>query len=328
MTTALIGSVALAGAAQSEVKIGGSQEVTYGASSTESATSSLNGGASGRGIGTETNLNFSASKDLDNGLKVGSKFNFEFDNTVAREYQVTIGSGDAYLAIGNDITQGLNSISAPRVGDHPSTVAGVGIATAYTDGYIENNNDDHLAIGINNVAGGSLVAIYAPNAQTGEGDSKVMTGKETGSGWEVTYKGSPVEGLSVGLGMAEKQGQDTDRTKDKEAAKAMVAYTMGAVTAGVEYADKDTNNTTGNKKTMSYGLTYSAADNLSVGLGYAKTEDDDAGSVKPDEKITLLTIGYNLGGLGLELSYADLENAANTAGDDAQVFQARTVIAF
>jgi hypothetical protein len=27
-------------------------------------------------------------------------------------------------------------------------------------------------------------------------------------------------------------------------------------------------------------------------------------------------------------TYADLENAANTAGDDAQVFQARTVVAF
>jgi len=42
----------------------------------------------------------------------------------------------------------------------------------------------------------------------------------------------------------------------------------------------------------------------------------------------LLTLGYNLGGLGVELSYADIENAANASGEDAQVIQVRSVIAF
>jgi len=108
----------------------------------------------------------------------------------------------------------------------------------------------------------------------------------------------------------------------------MVAYTMGAITAGVEYAEYDTNTTSGNQNTYSYGLTYNAADNLSIGLGYAKTEDDDAGNTNPDEKIKLLTLGYNLGGLGIELSYADTSDSANSSGNDTQAFQARTVLAF
>jgi len=103
---------------------------------------------------------------------------------------------------------------------------------------------------------------------------------------------------------------------------------MGAVTAGVEYSDLDTNTTSGNLKSMSYGVTFNAADNLSIGLGYAVTEDDDAGNTNPDEKISLITLGYNLGGLGIELSYADTSDAANTSGNDTQVFQARTVVAF
>jgi len=329
MTTALIGSVALAGAAQSEIKIGGSQEVTYAASSTESNTAASNGGASGRGIGNETNLNISGGKELDNGISIVSKFNIEFDSTNAakKEASVQFNMGDAFFVIANDMTQGMNSISAPRVGDHPNTVARRGVETSYTDGYIENNFQDHVALGFK-VAGGNVVALYAPNAQLNGNDDGAVSGLETGSGYTISYVGSPVEGLKIGLATAERQSANTSVTKDIEADKAMISYTMGAVTAGVEYSDKDTNTTTGNLKSMSYGVTFNAADNLSIGLGYAVTEADNPGNTNPDEKISLITLGYNLGGLGIELSYADTSDSGNSSGNDTQVFQARTVVAF
>lgn len=327
LTTALIGSVALAGAAQSEIKIGGSQEITFGASSVDSSTAANNGKASARGLGNETNLNISGSKDLDNGISIVSKYNLEFDTAAKKEVSVQFNMGDAFFVIANDMTQGLNSISAPRVGDHPSTIAGRGASTSYTDGYFENNADDHVALGFK-VAGGNVVAIYAPNAQLNGNDDGAVSGLETGSGYTISYKGSPVEGLTIGLATAEKQSANTNVTKDKDADKAMISYTMGAVTAGVEYSNLDTNTTSGNLKSMSYGVTFNAADNLSIGLGYVVTEDDDAGNTNPDEKISLITLGYNLGGLGLELSYADTSDSANSSGNDTQVFQARTVVAF
>ena len=329
LTTALIGSVALAGAAQSEIKIGGSQEITFGASTVDSSTAANNGKASARGLGNETNLNISGGKDLDNGINIVSKFNIEFDSTNAakKEVSVQFNMGDAFFVIANDMTQGLNSISAPRVGDHPNTVAIRASSVSYTDGYIENNFDDHIALGFK-VAGGNVVALYAPNAQNSGNDDATLSALETGSGYTISYKGSPVEGLTIGLATAEKQAINTNVTKDLEADKAMISYTMGAVTAGVEYSDLDTNTTSGNLKSMSYGVTFNAADNLSIGLGYAVTEDDDAANTNPDEKISLITLGYNLGGLGIELSYADTSDAGNTAGADTQVFQARTVVAF
>jgi hypothetical protein len=327
LTTALIGSVALAGAAQSEIKIGGSQEITFGASSVDSSTAADNGKASARGLGNETNLNISGSKDLDNGISIVSKYNLEFDTAAKKEVSVQFNMGDAFFVIANDMTQGLNSISAPRVGDHPNTIATRGAAVSYTDGYIENNFDDHVALGFK-VAGGNVVALYAPNAQLNGNDDGAVSGLETGSGYTISYKGSPVEGLTIGLATAEKQSANTSVTKDLEADKAMISYTMGAVTAGVEYSDLDTNTTSGNLKSMSYGVTFNAADNLAIGLGYTVTEDDDAGNTNPDEKISLITLGYNLGGLGIELSYADTSDAANTSGNDTQVFQARTVVAF
>ena len=327
LTTALIGSVALAGAAQSEIKIGGSQEITFGASSVDSSTAANNGKASARGLGNETNLNISGSKDLDNGISIVSKYNLEFDTAAKKEVSVQFNMGDAFFVIANDMTQGLNSISAPRVGDHPSTIAGRGAATTYTDGQIENNFDDHIALGFK-VAGGNVVALYAPNAQLNGNDDGPVSGLETGSGYTISYVGSPVEGLKIGLATAEKQSANTNVTKDIEADKAMISYTMGAVTAGVEYSDKDTNTTSGNLESMSYGVTFNAADNLSIGLGYTVTEDDDTGNTNPDEKISLITLGYNLGGLGIELSYADTSDSNNSSGNDTQVFQARTVVAF
>jgi len=327
LTTALIGSVALAGAAQSEIKIGGSQEITFGASSVKTSSASTTGNKSGRGLGNETNLNISGSTDLDNGMSIVTKYNLEFDTAAKKEVSMQINSGDAFFVIANDMTQGLNSISAPRVGDHPNTVAARATATAYVDGHIENNFDDHVAVGLK-VAGGNLVALYAQTARLNGNDDGGTDALQTGSGYTISYVGSPVENLKIGIAHGEKQDSDANRVKDIESDKLMVAYTMGAVTAGVEYSDKDTNTTSGNLKTMSYGVTFNAADNLSIGLGYAVTEDDDAGNTNPDEKITLITLGYNLGGLGLELSYADVSDANNAAGADNQVFQARTVVAF
>ena len=59
-----------------------------------------------------------------------------------------------------------------------------------------------------------------------------------------------------------------------------------------------------------------ASDNLSVGINYAVSEDD-TDTTLPDEKTKMISLGYNLGGLGLELSYAEVEDAANAEGDDA-----------
>jgi hypothetical protein len=335
LTTALIGSMSLAGVAQSEIKVSGSMEQTFASTSNDTTSASTNGKNSGRALGNETNINFKGGQKLSNGMSVDMNFNIEFDSASAakREGSMKIGTDDAYLIIANDFTQELNSFSAPKVGDHPSTIAGRAGTTAFTDGYIENNADDHVALGFK-AAGGNIVAIYAPNAQSGANEDPAMTSIETGSGYSVTYLGSPVAGLTIGLSMAEKQSADTTITKDIEARKYMASYKVGKANIGVEYSDRDMNGAGGataalsNVESMSYGATFNVSDNLSVGLAYVVTEDDDSGSTSPDEKISLITAGYNWNGLGLELSYADISDQAFIPGDDNKVFQARTVVKF
>jgi hypothetical protein len=329
LTTALIGSVALAGTAQSEIKIGGSQEVTFAATSNKTTTASTDGQASGRGLGNETNLNVSGGMKLSNGMDIVSKFNIEFDtvNAAKKEVSLQLNSGNAYFIIANDMTQGLNSLDVPRVGDHASTIAGRAGTTAYTDGYVENNFDDHVAVGMK-VAGGNAVLIYSPNAQLAGNDDGALTALETGSGYEATFTGQPMSGLTVSLGKATKQSANTNVTKDIDAKKYGVSYNAGKVNVGVMYSDKDTNTTSGSEKSMAYGITFNAADNMSIGINHVVTEDDDAGNTNPDEKITVLTVGYNWAGLGVELSYANAKDMNHAAGTDADVVQIRSVIAF
>ena len=42
----------------------------------------------------------------------------------------------------------------------------------------------------------------------------------------------------------------------------------------------------------------------------------------------MVSVGYNFGGLGLEMTYAEVENVGNAANTDAETFQIRTIQKF
>ena len=74
------------------------------------------------------------------------------------------------------------------------------------------------------------------------------------------------------------------------------------------------------------GAVFAASDAIKVGARYTKTDVDGSTA---DEKMKTLEIGYNLGGLGIELSVGKIENiGAASANGDADVYQLRTRQAF
>ena len=42
----------------------------------------------------------------------------------------------------------------------------------------------------------------------------------------------------------------------------------------------------------------------------------------------MVSVGYNMGGLGLSISYADVENVSNVNGTDEEQVQIRTIQKF
>jgi hypothetical protein len=68
---------------------------------------------------------------------------------------------------------------------------------------------------------------------------------------------------------------------------------------------------------------------MSVGLQYIKTDIKTAGTAAADdEKIVMGSIGYNLGGIGLSLNYADVNSAGGAANADHEFFNIRLKSSF
>lgn len=328
LTSALVGSLAITGIATAEVKIGVNHEQTFAASSVDDNQGSASA------LGSETNFSASGKNELDNGFAVGFNFNWEMDGTASREYQLSIGNDTAALVFGNDLTQGINSTAVPKVGEHPGTISGRGIATQYQDSFnaAENNQDEHVAIELKGIAGGKIVAIYAPDAGSDQDDADIASGRSTGAGETITYVGKPVENLTVVLGQAKKRGANASSVatnkEDKEKVYG-IGYNFGQFAVGIEKRDLDDGAGAKDIKGMYYGATANLSDQFSIGIGYTVSEDDTTQS-NPDEKQTVVTAGYNFGGLGIELSYADVENAKNSTANtaDGEVMQLRTKVSF
>ena len=77
------------------------------------------------------------------------------------------------------------------------------------------------------------------------------------------------------------------------------------------------------------GISFAANDSITLGLNYQETELKTAGAkVGGDEEVTMVSIGYNLGGLGIQIQYAQVDNVLNSSGSDAEALQIRTIQKF
>ena len=112
LTTTAIASVALAGAAMSEIKISGSIEQTYNSNSFDAAASQVNGSSA---IGSETNLQVSSSTELDNGMTASGSFRSE--NGAIDHKSFKLSSGGFAVELGIDTGTNITGDIIPTVAD-------------------------------------------------------------------------------------------------------------------------------------------------------------------------------------------------------------------
>jgi len=331
-TTALVGATALvASASVAEMKISGNYIHTYAFGSDETA----NGTDSDSATGGEFNITFSASNELDNGMNASLVANMESDANGNgfddREYALSIGSDTAYLQFSSDRGNSTNTSAVPTIGYHPGSYASIGGAdTVFQDTLVSNIvNEENVSINMN-AAGGTLTARYTPKDGVSPGnDAVAVTNGTSGSAYELVYNGSPVEGLKVSVGMIKEQ-EDTSTLGDDKFKKIGASYNFGTITVGAEYMDFDdgtATDATGAQSTWA-GITAAVADNVTVGLSYAKQEDQATGNTNPDEKLTTLEVGYNLGGASLVIAAQEAENVGNAQDADQETLVTRLKMSF
>jgi len=327
LTTAIAGLTAITGFAHAETKVSGNMEQTFKASSIDSTPAS-----SGRGFGTEMNIGLSSSKDLDNGLKASYGFNLEMDSdgtdSIGDVYYMTIGSGDVSISIARDNGQNLSSTMVPHISDQAGTVVD-GETLGNVSSTADAHNQDHIRID-GKVMGGTLTVRYAPDSgNTTAGDSAIVD--TANSVKEIMYSGSlGVDGLKVQAGTSRSDGEGS-ANEDIKFTKYGASYNFGQFAVGADLRKEDSGTVASKveKEAVRYGLTFAANDNLSFGISYQETEEKTAGvKAASDEETILVGVGYNFGGLGIDLNYAQVDNLSNTSGADADFFQIRTIQKF
>ena len=311
-----IASVAFAGFASAETKVGGNLEQTFNALSSDTAQTSA------RSFGAEHNISLSSSKDLDNGLTAKYGFTAEGDSTFAADsHYLTIGTDTVAVAFRRDSGINLSSSAVPYIGDAFDTAAFTGLTQGSSlINASDVHDNDYVAIE-GKVMGGTVALQYAPDVgNQGADDSDVGEGGNSATGF--IYSGSlGVDGLKVLAGKTKTDGEGS--AEDTSETQYGFSYNFGQFTVGAEKSAQDVAGT--DTDTVIYGGAFAVSDNFTVGV-YLLDSDEEGQAT--DEESKMLQVGYNLGGLGITVSYADNDSVNYSSGADSEQVQIRTVQKF
>jgi hypothetical protein len=325
ISTALVSSLVAAQTASfADAKVSGSVEYTY--NSTEDTSTDSSGS-----LGSESTVQFSGSKDADIGTITTS---FKLEEAAIEAPVISITNGDTTVGVGADFAPSLSFTNIPTIGDRSGTVGkNIGSAAIET---VQGGNKITNAIGFmfaQKFDGGSISLFVTPDEETqqsGSSDSGIDAdaGTKTGSAYNLVYSGNAgIDGLSIKAGI-----QDRSKKNDGNdgSAKAIgVTYNFGSLSVGVNTATVETEDKTASQddvSTDSIGVAYAINDNLSIGVSYEETDGKiNNTDMANDEETTMVSLGYNMGGLGLEVSYVEIENVAGNSASDGDAFQIRTV---
>jgi hypothetical protein len=236
---------------------------------------------------------------------------------------INAGSGTT-ITVGVDHIQNITGTVVPQVMGNSidNVAAGMGAKATNTMGA---NPKESIGFGIIQAiptAGLTASAWYAPNnGDFGVRDQYNANGAVTGirnSAYELGLTGANVAGVK-GLSLRyfyNKEDKSTSALTDIKGRSYGIAYQAGAFGVGAEKHTQnrtaDTATTDADLSVKTYGVTYAASQNVTLGLTQLKT--DTVGLVK--EKITSLQLGYNLGPVAVIAAYSKGDDVGGVAGVD------------
>jgi hypothetical protein len=347
MLTTALASLVITGSAIAQTTITGEARVTYKAIGSEASTGTTT--TSGRGFGTEQQINFANKGKLNvGGLEYAAGFSLENDGLQT----TSLFNENTYMDITNPSSGTTISFSMDHIQRNDSDrSAGFIMAFApseYSSSGIGSSNNRMIAnpsaIGQSQTASllqklgdmGTFSYSYAPTVTdqststitSGSASSETLAENNEESGYEIGFTGSlGVKGLSIDL-FKSKQEKIAGKTFDEEANMYGLRYSTGAITLGVAQKKSNSNTTDSTKldvKERNYGLAYAINPNTSVGILHA-TADKEGDTSK--QKLTAVHIGYNLGPVALQVGVARNTDIGGTNGQDSDVFMTRLVGAF
>ena len=258
-------------------------------------------------------------------------------------------SGNTTLHFGADHIQNpdshglINPVGVGYITTYGANITAAS-ASAASGIYPTVSNSPYQAYGvglIQNVPNvGRLSAFYAPTASDANsgpdiGNNVSINNYETTaeSAIEVGFTGDfGVKGLTIQAfhnvrDAADRNASTTAGTGKIKGTVLTGAYNFGQITAAVDYrkteggAKASATDTLPDEeiKGKAASLTFAATKDLSLGIVYGKADSNL--STKPvDEKIKIVSVGYNLGPVALNGEFTNTDNIGGVSGQDAKEF--------
>ena len=288
LSSALVGSLAIAGIASAQTTISGSLDLSYKTISNEGAFTKR----TDAGFGREAQINVQNKGKLSNGLDYAAGFALEFDGKSgnAGSYVTTAGLstddahrrisrentymdvilGNTTLSVGMDHLNNMSFSSAPRVAQHASTtVASAQLTTGSTDlaagtasggvayqfypGAASLGASNYMGLGIQQVTPfGTITGQYFPRASAQQaGNDGVATG-DIDDAYELHFRGDlGVKGLSVNLGrnvVTAPTAGVVNVGEDQKGTAMGIGYNLGQFAVGIQQNKTENNNNTEGSK--------------------------------------------------------------------------------
>ena len=296
-----IGLTALAGALVSVSANAAELTVTGGASLGFSGEEKTN---KGNGWTMNDTISFGASAEMDNGWVVSTSMMIDSgDNAGVRNIDnrsLTIDMGDSgsltFYGSAGSTSLSLMDDTTPTAGEEAwddvdgATAHNYGATGLDTFSYTNSSLMDGVTIGLD----------YVPS----DGADQIE------SSTSATVKFTGIDGLTVGAGVGEDNGEGASDAMDVTAFN--VTYAMDAVSIGFSSYEVDSNLASNDTTLTAMGISYAVSDDLSVSLNSSETEIEGS----KDQEATGISASLVIGSMTLKANHNKVENVGGTDGKD------------
>jgi outer membrane protein OmpU len=296
-----IGLTALAGALVSVSANAAELTVTGGASLGFSGEEKTN---KGNGWTMNDGISFGASAEMDNGWVVSTSMLIDSsDNPTTRNIDnrsLTIDMGDSgsltFYGSAGSTSLSLMDDTTPTAGEEAwddvsgATVHSYGGTGLDTFSYTNSSLMDNVSIGLD----------YIPS----DGQDQIE------SSMHMTVKFTGIDGLTIGAGMGEDNGEGPADADDVTAFN--VTYAMDAISVGYSSFEVDSNAASSDTTLTAMGISYAVNDDLSVSLNSSETEIEGSS----DQDAMGVSASLVIGSMTLKANHNSVENVGGTEGKD------------
>ena len=313
--SALAGSLVAISAHAGSMSVSGSASISFADGDTDNAggtTAEANQWTMG------DSLTFSGGGELDNGMSVAVKYEYDDDEGDLNHggglpgfdsHSITLSSAEmgSITFAGHGGATNMDNMDDKTPNAFEESWDGVSEADEETlvNGITGNNSFFYKAP---SMGGATFSVAYVPQGETATPNGSYVD-------FGVVFKPEAVDGLEVGVAFGETE-ETTGTTVDEQAIYAK--YTLGSISAGINMNESDTIDFT------SFGISFAVTDDISV--SYSASESDIAGA--NDQEASGVSASFTSGGMTIAGMINTVDNASFEAANDTEGYEINFSFAF